>query len=155
MINYLIQNEIRPNKKTRQSNMKIIMKKTKVALIPCHNSDYEKYSKLKIGWEGEVEFRQPRNYEFHKKFMGLVNLAFESQEKFDQFDAYRKYLTAKAGYYKAFPTDKGVFIIADSISFANKDEFEFQKIYSNVLDVVIKEIGVTSEEITKNLVNFM
>ena len=135
--------------------MKISMQKTLRGLVPLYNTDYDNYAKLKIGWEGEVEFKQIRNYEFHKKFMALINLAYENQDKWNNFDAYRKYLTAKAGYYQSFPTDKGTFIIADSISFANKDEIEFQEIYSRVLDVVIKEIGITSEQIEREIINFL
>jgi len=135
--------------------MKIQMLKTEKGLTPLYNSGYEKYSKLKIGWEGEVEFKQPRNYEFHKKFFALINLAFENQEKFNNCEAYRRYLTAKAGYVTTYKTDKGIFYDVDSISFANKDEIEFKEIYSNILDVVIKEIGITSEQIEQELINFM
>jgi len=135
--------------------MIIQMKKTDKGLTPLYNSGYDNYQKLKIGWEGEVTFVQKRNYKFHKKYMALINMAFENQEKFNNVIHYRKYLTCKAGFYTAYETDKGTFIEADSISFASMDEIEFADLYSKMIDVIIKEIGVTSEEITENIVEFM
>ena len=38
------------------------MQKTLNGLVPLYNTDYDNYAKLKIGWEGEVEF-----YENQKK----------------------------------------------------------------------------------------
>lgn len=131
------------------------MRKTKQGLTPLYNSGSDDYQKLKLGWEGEVKFTQPRNYEFHKKLMALVNMAYENQEKFNNVTHYRKYLTCKAGFYTAYETDKGTFVEADSISFASMDELEFSELYSKLLDVVIKEIGVTSEQVENEIINFM
>lgn len=135
--------------------MKISMRKTDKGLTPLYNSGYDNYQKLKIGWEGEVTFVQKRNYEFHKKFMGLVNMAFQNEEKYKNFDHYRKSLIIKAGFYTAYDMDGWVHKEADSISFASMDELEFSDLYSKMIDVIIQEIGVTSEEITANLVEFM
>lgn len=131
------------------------MLKTEKGLTPLYNSGYENYQKLKLGWEGEVQFTQKRNYKFHKKLFALCNLAYENQDKFINFEHYRGYLICKAGFYTAIKTDKGTFVIPDSISFANMDEIEFSELYSKVLDVVIKEIGITSEQIEKEIINFM
>lgn len=129
--------------------------KTASGLKPSHDTDIEKYQKLKIGEVYKCDIKKERNYEFHKKFMALCNMAFENQEKFINFDHYRKYLVCKAGFYTAVETDNGTFVIPDSISFGSKDEFEFSEIYSKVLDVVIKEIGITSEQIEREIINFM
>ena len=135
--------------------MVIKMRKTKQGLTPLYNSGYDNYQKLKIGWEGEVTFVQKRNYLFHKKYYALINMAFQNQDSFNNVTHYRKYLTCKAGFYTAYETDKGTFIEADSISFASMDELEFSDLYSKMIDVIIQEIGVTSEKITANLVEFM
>lgn len=131
------------------------MRKTKQGLTPLYNSGYDDYQKLRIGWEGEVTFTQKRNYKFHKKFMALINMAYQNQEKFNNVTHYRRYLTCKAGFYTAYETDKGTFVEADSISFASMDEIEFSELYSKLLDVVINEIGVTSEQIESEIINFM
>ena len=135
--------------------MKIQMLKTKQGLTPLYNSGYESYQKLKIGWEGEVTFTQKRNYEFHKKFMALVNMAFKNEDKYNNFDHYRSYLTIKAGFYTAYEMDGWTHKEADSISFASMDEIEFGDLYSKMLDVVIKEMGITGEEVDQNILDFM
>ncbi|HEC36626.1 hypothetical protein LCGC14_1312380 [marine sediment metagenome] len=135
--------------------MIIYLTKTISGLKPEYGVDYDKFKKLKIGEVYKCDIKKERNYEFHKKFMALANLAFENQEKFINFDHYRKYLTCKAGFYTAVETDNGTFVIPDSISFGNKDEFEFAEIYSKVLDVVIKEIGITSEQVEEQIINFL
>ena len=134
--------------------MTINMLKTKQGLTPLYNSGYDDYQKLKIGWEGEVTFKQPRNYLFHKKFYALVNMAFENQEKFNNVTHYRKCLTIKAGFYTAYDMDGWTHKEADSISFASMDELAFSDLYSKMVDVIIKEIGVTGKEIEQELVNF-
>ena len=131
------------------------MKKTKQGLTPLYNSGYDSYQKLKIGWEGEVTFKQVRNYEFHKKFMALINMAFENQDKYNNFDHYRKRLTIKAGFYTAYEMDGWTHKEADSISFASMDEIEFEDLYSKMLDVIIKELGITGEEVAQNIIDFM
>ena len=135
--------------------MMIHMRKTDKGLTPLYNSGYDSYQKLKIGWEGEVTFKQPRNISFHRKYFALINMAFENQEKFNNVIHYRKYLTCKAGFYTAYETDKGTFIEADSISFASMDEIQFAELYSKMLDVIIKELGITGEEVAQNIVDFM
>ena len=131
------------------------MKKTEQGLTPLYNSGYDSYQKLKLGWEGEVTFKQTRNYLFHKKFMALINMAFENQEKFNNVTHYRKCLTIKAGFYTAYEMDGWTHKEADSISFASMDEIEFADLYSKMIDVIIKEMGITGEEVAQNIVDFM
>ena len=135
--------------------MKINMRKTEKGLTPLYNSGYDSYQKLKIGWEGEVTFKQPRNYLFHRKFFALVNMAFENQEKFNNVSHFRKYLTIKAGFYTAYDMDGWVHREADSINFASMDGIEFEDLYSKMLDVIIKEMGITGKEVDQNIVDFM
>ena len=80
--------------------MKFIVKKQGAILVPCFNSDSEnlKACKLKEGKEYEVEIKQKRNYEHHKKYFALLNLCFDNQEHFELFDDLREYITIKAGF---------------------------------------------------------
>ena len=124
-------------------------------LVPLYPSDYDQKRKLKLGTDYECEIKLPRNYLFLKKFMALINLGCENSSLDMPHETYRKYMTIKAGYYNAYQTSKGVYYEAMSISFASMQEGEFQEVYSRVLDEIIKDIGSTSEEIEKELINFM
>ena len=71
------------------------------------------------------------------------------------FEAYRKYILIKAGYFNAYKTDKGLFYDAVSISFSSMSQDEFEEVYSRVLDKIIADIGATKEDIEQQLIDFM
>jgi len=103
----------------------------------------------------EVEIKKTRNYKFHKKFYALIKVGFQNTKLDIPFDVYRKLKIMAAGYFKAYNTGKGIYYEADSISFANMDEDQFQEVYSRVLDKIIEEIGITKEIIEKELLGFL
>ncbi len=124
-------------------------------LVPEYDSDQEQISKLKPGTTYKFVVTSPRNIRFHRLFFALINLCYENQTEYTNADDLRAVLTMKAGYYKAIRTDKGTIYLPESISFASMDEIKFKEVYSKVLDEVVKMIGSTSEEIEKELINFM
>jgi len=134
--------------------MEIYLKNTLHGLIPMYPSDYDEKKKLKIGETYKAVITRPRNYEFHKKFFALVNLGYENTSLEMPFDVYRKYLIQKAGFFKTYATPKGTYFEAESISFASMDKEAFEDLYSRVIDVVIKDIGSTTEEIEMQLTEF-
>ncbi len=134
--------------------MRIYCRNTLSGLVPLYPNDMDEKRKLKVGRDYEVEIKHPRNYEFHKKFFALINLAHNNTHLDMPFDAYRRYLIAKAGYFDVYTTDKGQFIEPKSISFTSMNQVEFEEVYSRVLNVIIKELGLTEEEVTENLINF-
>lgn len=135
--------------------MKLFVRNTITGLIPLYPSDYDEKRKLKLGQDYEIEAKLPRNIGFHKKFMALINIGCENSKLNMPFDTYRRYMTIKAGYFKAYSTPKGVYYEAMSISFASMEQDEFEEVYSKVLDKIIEDIGATSEEIEMQLANFM
>ena len=126
------------------------------SLIPASDSDAEILGKIKAGEAVRIKFTRARNYQFHKKFMALMNLAFDYwPEPNDEdtpvylrnthpqknFDRFRKDITILAGYYEStFRLNGDVRIEAKSISFASMDEDEFEKLYSDCIDVVLKKV---------------
>lgn len=54
--------------------------KTSTGLVPASEGDREIYNKWKLGRVICGKFTQSRNYEYHKKFFGLLNLAFDYYE---------------------------------------------------------------------------
>jgi hypothetical protein len=135
--------------------MEIYVKNTLQGLVPLYPADLEEKKHLKLNEEYKVEVTRPRNYQFHKKFMALVNIGWENTSLEMPFDTYRRYLIMKAGYFKMYSTNKGTYYEAESISFANMDQIRFEEVYSRVLDVIISELKVTKQEIEEVLINFM
>lgn len=135
--------------------MKLLLLNTISGLIPLFPSDYSEKKKLTLGETYEADIKHPRNYEFLKKFMALINVGCENSKLQMPAETYRKYMTIKAGYFHAYQTQKGIYYEAMSLSFASMDEGTFQEVYSRVLDKIIEDIGCTSEEIGKQLISFM
>ena len=135
--------------------MKIWLRNTLHGLIPLYPSDYEEKRKLKIGQDYECEIRLPRNYQYHKKVFALFNLAYQNYNLEMPFDSFRKWLTIKAGYFTIYETPNGRYYEADSLSFRNKNQAQIEEVYSRILDIIIKDIGCNSEEIEKQLIDFM
>jgi hypothetical protein len=134
--------------------MEIYLRNTINGLIPLYPSDFDEKRKLKLGQDYKANITNPRNYEFHKKFFALMNIGHENTSLEMPFKTYRKYVTQKAGYFKTYATHKGVMIEADSISFASMTQDEFEELYSRVIDVIIKDIGSTTEEVEMQLTEF-
>jgi hypothetical protein len=135
--------------------MEIFVRNTLTGLIPLYPSDFDEKRKLKLGRDYKANIVLPRNLGFHKKFFALFNVAYQNTKLDMSEKAYRHYLTIKAGYFTAYTTPKGVFYEPDSISFDSMEQDEFEVFYQRFLDKVVEEIGATSEEIEKQLINFM
>lgn len=123
-------------------------------ILPLHDSDNEELQKLKSSKDYKFKVTAPRNYKFHKKFFALINLGFQNSENKMNFEGFRSYVTMQAGYYERHITPKGEFYTPKSINFASMDETEFEKLYSSSINVIIKIIGCTTEDVENELINF-
>jgi hypothetical protein len=135
--------------------MKLFARNTINGLVPLYPSDFDQKRKLKLGADYEVEIKNPRNIGFHRKFFALLNVGHENTGLDMPFETYRRYLTIKAGFFNAYQTPKGIFYEAMSISFASMEQDQFEEVYSRIMDEVVRDIGVSSEDINKQLENFM
>lgn len=135
--------------------MKLFLRNTISGLVPLYPADFDEKRKLKLGQDYEVEIKMPRNIGFHRKYFALLNVGYENTKLDLPFDSYRKYIIMKAGYFKAYQTPNGVFYDAESISFAAMTEDVFEELYGRSMDVIIKDIGSTTEEIERQVLNFM
>lgn len=135
--------------------MELFARNTITGLVPLYPSDQDEKRKLKLGEDYKVVITRPRNVDFHRKLMALFNLGCENSKMNLPFEVYRKIMTMRAGYFTAYATDKGTHYEADSISFAKMSQDTFDELYSRVIDVIIKDIGSTKEEIQQALIDFM
>lgn len=143
--------------------MKIKLVNTAAGLFPAMDEDYEKKIKLKLNEVYEVEIRQVRNYEFHKKYFSLINTAWEylnetQQQVFgNNKDKFRKSVEITAGHFEpVYSIEKKSYEHhAKSISFSKMDEFEFRELYNSVRHVLFNHVlSVSAEEFERNLINY-
>ena len=130
---------------------------TKVAggvLAPIDPQAAEYIAKLKTGAAVRATVKQQRNPRFHRKFMALLNLAFDAWEPVEatykgqivgkNFDQFRRDVTILSGHYEMAVNLKGeTRLTAKSISFANMDEAEFSDLYNAACNVILQRILTT------------
>lgn len=133
--------------------MKFLVTKTATGLRPVFDSDYEIYSKIKIGEEFEIEYKKERNLRFHKKMFALFKLCFSNQESYSNLNDLRRDLTITAGYYTETVNmlTGEVFKHAKSISFASMDETEFSELYEAIKNVISQWLGIENEAIDEEI----
>lgn len=133
---------------------KFFLKKTDKVYIPCDDNSIEITNKLDAGTIVSCEAWKERNYRFHKKYFALLNIVFENQKKYDNFEAFRAEVIMRAGYFNMHIHLSGQQSFSPkSIAFKNMDEIEFEKLYSKTIDVILKHflVGTTDEEIRKEV----
>ena len=127
--------------------------KTVHGLMPVAANDNECVQRLKLGEVVRGDFKRMRNGQFHRKYMALLNLAFDhfevqpvtyrGQQVTPQkdFDEFRRWVAVMAGFYDVvgYP-DGSVRVRAKSISFANMDEEEFSNLYSASINVLLQHV---------------
>lgn len=138
-------------RETQREKMHCILTKTRSGFIPGDPQTETWFKKIKIGEDVRGNFKRYRNPAFHRKYMALLNIAFDIWEPGEidykygvpekNFDRFRKDVAILAGFYEpVIRLDGSVRIEPKSISFANMDQDEFQELYSKTIDVLIKHV---------------
>lgn len=133
----------------------LVVKQLNGSFTPAYDSDYEQAKKIKAGETVQCEIKKVRNPNFHKKFFALINLVYQNQDRFKNFEWLREQLTIEAGYYYVEYTLHGEEIKkAKSISFAAMDETEFSDLYNAVIDTIVKYFNFGRQDIIDNVEQF-
>jgi len=112
---------------------------------------------------------KPRNVKFHRKYFALLNFAFEHWEPGElsgkqygrpekNFERFRNDLTILSGHYKqTIRTDNTLMIEAKSISFASMNKEQFEELYSNTINVILKRIltNYNKEQLDKVIIELL
>jgi hypothetical protein len=115
-----------------------------------------------IGNTIKAKLTLARNLDFHRKVMALIHIAFENQDKYNDFDIFLDVIKILAGHVVFIPgPDNTKIAVTKSISFGKMDELEFREFYKKVFEVVVTKImvGVDRGELDKEVLmrvrNFM
>ena len=139
---------------------------------PATDEDAEAIRKIKAGSMVRCEVKQIRNYKFLQKWFTLAKYAFdiwsdtlEPQEYKGvpvepNFDRFRKDLIILTGRFDAVYNARGdVRVEAKSISFASMSEQEFEALYSETINVILKKIlnstAMTEDELRGHVDNVL
>lgn len=127
------------------------------AFVPATDEDADLAKRFKVGSMSRVDLKLMRNAGHHRKFFALVKIAFDmwSETLPEQtwrgmpvqpnIDHFRRDLIVSAGFHDVVWSTKKdkdgnqMFrVIPKSIAFANMDQDEFEKLYSAVINVILR-----------------
>ena len=132
----------------------ILMKKRLGALRPIDAGGDEVLRGIGAEETVMVRIKRPRNPMFHRKVFALFGLVHANQDFYPSFDATRKALVCAAGYYSVIVMKNGEkMIVADSLSYASKDQTEMGKIWDDLCQVVLRDFlpTVTRQELENEI----
>lgn len=123
-------------------------------MTPADLPTEQALERVKVGGVIRCKYSNMRNPVFHRKFFALLNVGFDLWEPppidtrygkpEKDFNHYRKQVTVLAGFYDTVFNLDGTFrLVAKSIRFDRMDEEEFGRVYSNTINVILKNIPDT------------
>lgn len=144
----------------------ILMTKSPLgSLVPADEDAQEFLRKIKAGSTVRAKVVRPRNLERHRKYFALIGMLFdiwtETMPQGQTFrgrpimpnkDRFRRDLIILTGRFDATYAANGeVRVEAHSISFSSMSQDEFEKLYSDTiqvaLDKVLDQPGLTEEKV--------
>lgn len=148
--------------------MEIYVAKKFGSLRPFSSEDAEKFAELTEDQPYKIKVSRPRNVKFHAKYFALLNIVKNSlPEGFalttptgetipvNSVNSLLWHIKMQNGHYEEKMTLGGrITYEAKSISFASMDEHEFQKFYSESIDVILKYflVGADREELEEAVI---
>jgi hypothetical protein len=120
----------------------IYLKRTLTGFVPADEASQEVTRKYKVGDVYRAKVVKPRSYLHHKLCMALLNLTFENQDRYDNFDTFRYGVAVDAGHCEDIIAPSGeVFRMPKSISYDALDEVEFTQVMASMMTVCANLLG--------------
>lgn len=126
-------------------------------MVPLYPEDERRFKKLTAFDVVYKDFKKARNPLFHRKGFALLNVIFENQEFFNDFEEFRKSMKIKCGLTREWIEDDKVHIEIGSMSFDAMDEYEFQALYERIKTNALEHYlpSTWSDEEINRLVNII
>jgi hypothetical protein len=130
----------------------LLLKHPKGFLYPADELEAEKIAKVRAGVLVRAEVKQVRNAMFHRKFFALLRVGFDAfevpagteykgfpvQKDFEQF---REDVIIAAGFFTvSYRINGDARVKAKSISFARMKPEDFERLYSQVANVLLQKV---------------
>lgn len=120
--------------------MKFLAQKQLSSLRPLDEAGEEALRKIKNGSTVEIEIKQPRNVQHHRKFFAMLNIVLKNQEHYKSIDHILGACKLAIGHVEMIQTKRGVVALPLSISFASMDQSAFDDFYTRAVDWVISDV---------------
>ena len=127
---------------------RMYFKKTLRGFEPADEPSLEVTKKYKLGEIYRADVVKPRSYKHHKLCFALLNLTYSNQERYANFEDFRKAVAIAAGHTEELVTLHGEIIrLPASLSYDALDEVEFTKVFGAMMTVCCSILGLTSPEL--------
>ena len=123
-------------------------------IVAAGDSDYEVIKRLKEGETYKFTVKKDRNYEFHKKVFALLRIGFQNQSDYICEQTYRKIMIIRTGRFSGAEFQGVQIPIADSMNYGKMDQTKIENLYNDLLNILIKDMRISSENIESEIVNF-
>lgn len=120
--------------------MKFVAIKQLGVLRPTDEAGEESLRKVKTGALVEIEIKQPRNLQHHRKFFAMLNIVFQNQEHYKTSEMLLIACKFGVGHVDVIRTKRGEYQIPKSISFHAMSQDDFSKFYDAAVDWVISDV---------------
>src|SRR5690242_16694165 len=118
---------------------RLFLKRTLSGFIPADEPSAELVKHYKVGEVYAAEVKKPRSYRAHCLCFSLLSLTYENQERYDNFEHFRKAVAIAAGHVEELVTlDGEVLLQPKSISYSALDQVQFEKVFSAMMTVCAK-----------------
>ena len=108
-----------------------------------------------VGKEVRCVVSQPRNIGFHKKYFAMLKVGYDMADTPFNMEQFRLYVQAGAGWCEFLQGHDGNLVaVPKSISFTSMDQFEFQVLYSDVLNFICEQWALDYDQIER-IVEFL
>jgi hypothetical protein len=122
--------------------MNIFLTKTLTGFVPADEEARQALRKYKVGDTLRADIKKPRCYVHHKQYFALLNLTFENQDKYTNFNHFRKAVQIAAGHVEELITLEGeVLLEPKSIDYSTLDELEFSVLFGQTMSVCARILG--------------
>lgn len=125
------------------------------SLVPADADAEQWLTRKKVGALIEVEAVEPRNAKLLRKWWSLCSFLAEHGSQFPTAEHASKWILIQTGFCTEIRTRRGVERIADSISFANMTDDEFNVVYGKACDLLCEILpNVTDKTVRQVLAEY-
>jgi hypothetical protein len=121
--------------------MKIYLRRKGMTFIPLTEHDADNLKRIKDEQIIYVDYKKPRNPQFHRKFMSMVRTVWKNQDQYPTVENVLSVIKVETGHYISifYGTGKGLVEIRTptSIAFDKMDELKFDYFYHRAVAVCL------------------
>lgn len=127
---------------------RLYLKRTLSGFVPADEPSAELARKYKTGEVYRADVVKPRSYQHHKLCMALLTLTYQNQERYTNFDMFRKAVALEAGHVnEIIKLDGEVVLEPGSLSYDALDEVEFTRVMGAMMTICARILDVSEPEL--------